>query len=222
MNIPVILAAAVLALSGCASQQPGAVPSTPSNSRPAPTPSTVITTPRSAPQPPVQQPTPQPPAGLRFVHSPGVVAWDEHLQPGQCAAKVIDAAAGLVLPDPACTPGAVDPDVTTATLQTTICKTGYTATVRPPASETNKFKAAALAAYGMAADPSIELDHLIPLELGGANSASNLWPEMNRAGATGTTNPKDALENRLHMAVCSGALTLETAQQIILDWAHNL
>src|SRR5260370_727454 len=43
-------------------------------------------------------------------------------------------------PDPACTPGSIDPSVTQADIQTTICKSGYTTGVRPPSSETNKAK----------------------------------------------------------------------------------
>jgi hypothetical protein len=64
-----------------------------------------------------------------------------------------------------------------------------------------------------------EYDHLVSLELGGANSVSNLWPEPNKSGATGTTNPKDAVENTLHKAVCSHQVTLAAAQQAIAhDW----
>jgi hypothetical protein len=52
-------------------------------------------------------------------------------------------------------------------------------------------------AYGQG-HVSGELDHLIPLELGGANDAANLWVE------TGTIpNPKDTVENALHDWVCA-------------------
>jgi len=96
---------------------------------------------------------------------------------------------------------------------------GYTRTVRPPASNTNAFKSQALADYGETYGKTIELDHLIPLELGGANSASNLWPEPNRADATGFNNPKDPVEARLKAAVCSGKVTLVAAQDAIaVDW----
>lgn len=219
-----LIAVLALGLAGCAQPQPAAQPTAAKSTTVAQSPTAAPSTPQTATQPPAPAPVAAPaqPAGLRSVHSPGVVTMDEALQSGQCHAQVLDGAAGYVLPDPACTPGAVDPAVTAATLATTICKTGYTTTVRPPSSQTSKFKATALAAYGIAADPSVELDHLIPLELGGANSASNLWPESNRAGATATTNPKDALENRLNKAVCSGAMTLETAWQVMLDWPHNL
>ncbi|GAA4038673.1 hypothetical protein GCM10023063_24890 [Arthrobacter methylotrophus] len=162
-------------------------------------------------------------SGVRQVHSPGAVAVDENLAPGQCAARVVDAAAGDVLPDPGCTPGAIDPAVSQDNIDSTICKAGYTATIRPPASATDKFKTTSLSAYGQSYERTTELDHLIPLELGGTNSASNLWPEPNRAGATGTTNPKDAVENTFHKAICNHTVKLADAQNAIAaNWAGAL
>lgn len=152
---------------------------------------------------------------VKSLHSPHKVAVDEVLAPGQCRARVVDAAAGLFLPDPVCTPGAVDPAVTEGNLASTICKSGYTATVRAPASDTNKTKALSLSQYGQTRAASTEYDHLISLQLGGTNAVSNLWPEPNRAGAPGTTNPKDAVETRLNKAVCSHRVTLAAAQKAI-------
>ena len=117
-------------------------------------------------------------------------------------------------PDPTCTPGAIDPAVTQADIQTTICRSGYTATVRPPVSETDKLKREMYTAYGIPTGTASELDHLVSLELGGANDASNLWPEVGSQ-----PNPKDSVENDLHKAVCSGKVTLAAAQQAIAsDW----
>lgn len=158
-------------------------------------------------------------AAVKSIHSPGVVATDEQLATGQCSAKVVDAATGEYLPDPACTPGAADPAVTEENIDSTICTSGYTATVRPPASNTDKVKAESLREYGQVAMKTTEYDHLISLELGGTNSVSNLWPEPNKASATGTTNPKDAVENALHKAVCTHRVTLSAAQKAIAhDW----
>lgn len=164
------------------------------------------------------------PGPLRQVASTGAVAADEALAPGQCHARTVDAAAGKYLPDPSCTPGALNPAVTQANIDSTICKSGYTATVRPPASATEKAKEASLKAYGEPSAKTTEYDHLVSLELGGAPaSALNLWPEPNKSGATGTTNPKDAVENALHTAVCTHKVTLAAAQAAIAyDWTNAL
>ena len=154
-------------------------------------------------------------SGLKAIHSPDHVAQDETLAAGQCKARTVDAAAGLYLPDPACTPGAIDPSVTQENIGSTICKSGYTTTVRAPASDTNKVKAQSLTQYGQAKVSSTEFDHLISLQLGGTNAVSNLWPEPNREGAPGTTNPKDAVETKLNKAVCSHQVTLAAAQKAI-------
>ena len=75
-----------------------------------------------------------------------------------------------------------------------------------------------IAAYGFSGPLSAyELDHLIPLELGGASTVANLWPEQ-RAGARGAAR-KDELENVLKRQVCSGTLSLAAAQHdIASDW----
>ena len=119
------------------------------------------------------------------------------------------------LPDPHCTPGSIDPAVTQANIHSTICVSGYTKTVRPPSSETQAFKYdVAYPAYSIPPGTQTELDHLVSLELGGSNDATNLWPQV-----PPTPNAKDTVENRLHAAVCSGQVTLAAAQQAIaVNW----
>ncbi len=122
------------------------------------------------------------------------------------------------LPDPRCTPGAVSPQVTQATIASTICVSGYTSSIRPPESITEPEKVASAAAYGYTGSlHTAEYDHLISLELGGdPNDPANLWVEPNdKPAATATANSKDVLENRLHDLVCSGRLSLVAAQQAI-------
>lgn len=133
--------------------------------------------------------------------------------------SLIFAAALAVLPDPARTPGALNPAVTQANIATTVCKSGWTKTIRPTVSYTNKLKAQQLAAIGPGIDPhSVEEDHLVSLQLGGdPRSPANLWPEP-WDGPWGARR-KDVLETFLKRAVCRGEITLERAQtEIRGDW----
>lgn len=117
---------------------------------------------------------------------------------------------GNPLPDPKCTPGAV---LTTSVAS--VCTPGWATAHREYFTKAER--EAAFARYGViTVNPAGygEYDHLIPLELGGSNSPSNLWPEQGKI-----PNPKDAVENSLHDAVCSGRLPLRLAQQAIAaDW----
>jgi len=160
--------------------------------------------------------------GIHIVSARSHVTDDVQLSPGQCHVKAVDAASGKVLPDPICTPGAVDPGVTQSNLPQTICRNGYSSSVRAPATETDKAKKVSLTQYGEQSTKTTEYDHLISLELGGTNATSNLWPEPN-AATTGTTNPKDSVENKMHTAICSGTITLVDAQKAIAtDWTTAL
>lgn len=121
------------------------------------------------------------------------------------------------LPDPVCSPGALNPAVTQATIHSTICVPGWTKTVRPSTRYTNSLKAAQIKAYGYS-DTKLadyEEDHVVPLEVGGAPSdPRNLWPE-----SPPSPNAKDRVENLLHAEVCAGRVTLATAQrEIAKDW----
>ena len=51
------------------------------------------------------------------------------------------------LPNPSLTPGVIDPRVTQANIKSTICKKGYTASVRPPESYTEPLKKKGIAQY---------------------------------------------------------------------------
>jgi hypothetical protein len=138
--------------------------------------------------------------------------------PGTCHYRT--AANGQTLPDPACTPGAANPKVTPDTLGTTICRTGYTKSIRPPAAITEAEKQASAAAYGYTGPLSaVEFDHLIALENGGdPNDPRNLWVEP---GAS--PNLKDATEHRLHQLLCAGKISLAAAREAIAaDWTTAL
>ena len=122
--------------------------------------------------------------------------------------------------DPSRTPGFVNPDITQANIEETICNPNWsTKSIRPPESYTSKLKTEQMRQWslpGTAAD--YEEDHLISLELGGSpTDPRNLWPEAYtpKPGA----REKDVVENYLHKQVCTGALTLEEAQHAIAtDW----
>jgi len=100
-------------------------------------------------------------------------------------------------------------DVTTEDL----CVPGYSKKVRdvPAEMKPEVYREYGITSYGPG---DYEVDHLIPLELGGSNSIKNLWPESHRTSPW-NAQVKDRLEAKLHELVCSGQLDLETAQQAI-------
>jgi hypothetical protein len=116
----------------------------------------------------------------------------------------------VLVADPVRTPGVVNPDVTQATIGSTICVRGWTRTVRPPTDYTNALKLKQMREYGVAGSASdFQEDHLISLELGGhPTDARNLWPEpYPRASDV------DRIENELNAQVCDGTLSLRDAQE---------
>ncbi len=110
------------------------------------------------------------------------------------------------MPDPKLTPGVV----MTTDLQI-VCHTSTAGRRNVTTATRNQV----FAAYKITGSrTNYELDHLIPLELGGSNDAGNLWPEP-----APSFHVKDILENRLHALVCAGRLDLATAQHAIAtDW----
>lgn len=114
-------------------------------------------------------------------------------------------------------PPPLNPKVTQENIATTICKHGWTATVRPPVIYTAVIKVNKLKEMGkpLGDEHLYELDHVIPLELGGApvdgrNLQMQLWPEAHE---------KDRVENCLKDTVCQGAISLQEAQnRIWTDW----
>jgi hypothetical protein len=74
--------------------------------------------------------------------------------------------------------------------------------------------------YGLpvGAHPQYEVDHLIPLCLGGADSGANLWPESRRSiEPIWNAERKDELEARMCSLACSGELDVSEAQRAIAD-----
>jgi hypothetical protein len=117
-----------------------------------------------------------------------------------------------LLPDPKLTPG----DVFDVTIQD-ICVPGYSKKVRAVPRALRK---QAYAKYGItsANEGDYQMDHLVPLSLGGSNSIRNLWPQSYHT-TPWNAHVKDVLEVRLHNLVCNGKVDLQTAQhEIATDW----
>ena len=117
------------------------------------------------------------------------------------------------------TPGVPNPDVTQENIAETVCKHGWTSTVRPPTDYTNALKVEQMEAYHRVGTLSdYQEDHLISLELGGhPTDPRNLWPEpIERA-----VEVDDSVENALNEKVCSGEITLLEAQRREVEIKHT-
>jgi hypothetical protein len=111
----------------------------------------------------------------------------------------------------------INPAVTQDNIDATICVRGWTSTVRPSFWESQKIKDEMLKARGETwlAAPLYELDHIVPLCLGGApRDRSNLqlepWDEAHR---------KDRVEVVASQCVCNRQVSLKEAQADLAgDW----
>jgi hypothetical protein len=115
------------------------------------------------------------------------------------------------LPDPACTPGAVmTTDLRVVCHESTRVRRHVDPVVHREAYQE----------YGYVfpqAPGRFEVDHLIPLELGGDNTIENLWPQP--ASPAPGFREKDQVEDYLHEQVCFGRMPLGQAQRAIAtDW----
>ncbi len=126
------------------------------------------------------------------------------------------------LPDPGLTPGALNPAVTEATIDTTICIRGWSRSVRPPAEYTEALKRRQIREYGYADRRlrSYEEDHLIPIGVGGSpDDPRNLCSEPRETADGWNADRKDELEAVLARLVCARQVSLREAQRAIAtDW----
>lgn len=128
------------------------------------------------------------------------------------------------LPVRTCTPGSVRDDITQGNIGQTICNKNWsTDTIRPPKAETDRLKTAVMRAYGVPESQRVrtELDHAVPLWLGGSNDVTNFQAQISDIpnARPPFRNTKDDTETRLHDAVCSHQVTLAAAQwAIAVDW----
>jgi hypothetical protein len=114
--------------------------------------------------------------------------------------------------------GAIKPDITQANIQQTICAPGYTKRVRASTVYTNGVKRKLMLESGI--DEShmaeYELDHIIPLAIGGhprklTNLQLQLWDGENGA------KRKDRIEVKLQCLVCTEQVSLGDAQREIAE-----
>lgn len=104
----------------------------------------------------------------------------------------------------------IDSSVTQDNIKTTVCVPGYSAKVRPSYSYTHRIKLAKLKVAGISEyDAALyELDHIIPLSLGGSpKDLKNLQIQFWTAA-----KKKDTKESAYHKLVCSETITLKEAQ----------
>jgi hypothetical protein len=133
------------------------------------------------------------------------------------------------VPDPLCTPGGINPSVSLNVLRDSRWRTRSVRNCDN--SETEKH--IAYRWYGIQ-KPRInsnqnqvcELDHLVPLELGGADGLGNIWPQCGPDAVTLNERyfkQKDRVENYLAEEVRSGRISLISAQRgIASDWTQYL
>ncbi len=182
------------------------------------TPQALIQTPQALLQTPAVLPIPPLPSVIVLPPNESTPAGPAAAPPAGGSAtlgqrtKTSGCVARNALSDPACTPGAIFAQAS----KEQICTPGYSSSVR---DVPNDVKDQVYAEYGIMqhAPGQYEVDHLIPLEVGGSNDIANLWPEA--AEPRPGFHEKDRVENYLHDQVCSGAVPLQQAQtQIATNW----
>src|SRR5208337_3632047 len=123
-----------------------------------------------------------------------------------------EAGPAYVYPNPSLTPGAV-----LTTDASTLCAPGYASGVRDVSTAT---KEQVYAEYGVSYPQALgayEVDHFIPLEIGGSNDITNLWLEP--ATPAPGFHQKDQFENFEHGQVCNGTISVAEAQRrMASDW----
>jgi hypothetical protein len=150
-------------------------------------------------------------------------------QPADRGCKVRTLANGLQLPDPKCTPGAFNPTVTVQILGAP----GFTTKCLRDDVTTEEQKAATYDWYGIpqpthndGPSQTCELDHLVSLELGGADTLDNIWPQCGPAGVALDDRffkRKDKVEDYLAEMVRAGKMDIAVAQRgIASDWTKFL
>ena len=122
---------------------------------------------------------------------------------------------------PSATPGAIDPAIKQDNIDETICRPGYARSAGPAYAITGPLKRRMMdAQHPGERMADYELDHLIPISIGGAPlDQRDLWlqPRQGEANA----GDKNALAYVLWRLVCTHQVPLATAQRdISRDWTR--
>lgn len=136
---------------------------------------------------------------------------------------------GMMVPDPSCTPGAINPTLTEAVLKDPAFRTGCVrndATSESEKQKTYKWYKTKHPGHNTGSTQTCELDHLVPLYLGGADTLDNIWPQCGPSGVhldDRFFKEKDKVEFYLGQQVREGKMELEKAQKgIAEDWTKFL
>ena len=161
-----------------------------------------------------------------------------HLPPAQrCQTSLKN---GFPVPDPACTPGAINPTLTVDVLKNRDFKTGCVRDQATPEGriikpnekpgpakvDTYEWYDATKPDDNQGQNQTCELDHLISLEIGGADTLDNIWPQCGPSDAALSDRffkEKDTVENYLAWMVRHDQMDLADAQKgISSDWTQFL
>ena len=134
---------------------------------------------------------------------------------------------GYPIPDPACTPGAINKTVTLRILKSKFFKTSCERNVITSLTSKNTTYPAYSTdhpSHNTGKSQVCELDHLVSLELGGADSLDNIWPQCGPDGVELNDRyfkKKDRVENYLALMVQQRRIPLKDAQRgIATDWTQ--
>jgi hypothetical protein len=136
---------------------------------------------------------------------------------------------GFPIPDPNCTPGAINPTVKAAVLHNPAFRTAcirQQVTTEHEKAQTYWWYSISHPTNNSGGSQTCELDHLISLELGGADTLDNIWPQCGPPGVSLNQRyfkQKDLVENYLAWRVRRGEMDLRKAQQgIATNWTQYL
>lgn len=152
--------------------------------------------------------------------------------PGSCHVRL--AANGMQLPDPACTPGAINPTITLEVLLDPNFRTGEERDLLTSADR----KKVVYGWYGIVEPRGnkgprqvCELDHLVSILAGGSDAIENIWPQCQAPGAPAVPvgerefKIKDAhAELGIGKAIRDGQVTdlADVQKRVTADWTQFL